>query len=197
MNTQKLQPKFLLVTVIVLVFSLLRVLFPGFNSDLANYTPLGAIAIFGGAMFNNRIQSILIPVAIMFISDVIINAVYYDGTVNGLFHSTWFAVYGAFALIAIVSRIILKKVTFTNVILSAIVATLIHWIVTDTAVWLVGYNSPTSLYTNDFAGLVNCHIAAIPFEKNFLIGTLAYSAVMFGVFYVVKMKKPTLAIAKP
>jgi hypothetical protein len=196
MNTNKLKPNTIFIVALILIFAIFRVTFPGFKAEFTSYTPLGAIAIFGGSMLSNRFQSILIPVAIMFLSDVVINAIYYGGSVSGIFHDTWFAVYGAFALMAIASRYIMKKVTVANTLISAIVATLIHWIVTDTAVWALGYKSVAPIYTQDFAGLVNCHIAAIPFEQNFLIGTLAYSAILFGVFYLVKQQKPSLALAK-
>jgi hypothetical protein len=193
MDTNKLQPKFFLVAAIILVFAAFRVFFPGFNSNIANYTPLGAIAIFGGAMFKNRMQSIFIPVAIMFISDLVINKMYYD---FGFFYSGWVWTYVAFALMAIASRLIMKKVTLLSTVVSAVVATLIHWIVTDTAVWAIGCGNVKPFYSADFAGLVKCHIAAIPYEKNVLIGTLAYSAIMFGVFYFVQKKNPTLAYVK-
>jgi hypothetical protein len=193
MNTKQLQPKFLLVATIVLVFAAFRVFFPGFNSEFANYTPIGAIAIFGGVMFSNRWQSILIPVAIMFISDLIINKLYYN---FGFFYTGWVWTYVAFALMAVASRFIMKKTTLVNTVISIVVATLIHWIVTDTAVWAIGCGSATPFYSKDFAGLVDCHIAAIPFELKFLAGTAAYTAVMFGVFFFAKKENRAFAFAK-
>jgi glucose dehydrogenase len=77
-----------------------------------------------------------------------------------------------------------------NILVTAIVITLIHWIVADMGVWLSG-----SMYAETVTGFWACLSAAIPFERNFLAATLLYSAIMFGTFEWMKLKYPALRIA--
>ena len=91
--------------------------------------------------------------------------------------------YGAFALMTIAGRIILKKVTTTNLMISAIVCTVIHWIVSDIGVWI-----GSTVYAKNLSGFAQCLIAAIPFEWRFLAGTLVYGIILFGSFELLKRK---------
>jgi hypothetical protein len=47
-------------------------------------------------------------------------------------------------------------------------------------------------YTNDLTGLMACYTAAIPFFKNSVASDLFYSALLFGSFYLVEQKIPSL-----
>jgi hypothetical protein len=80
------------------------------------------------------------------------------------------------------------------VIAGAVGAALLHWIVTDCGVWLSGGTAITTglPYPRDWNGLVKCHILAIPFMKNMLIGNLVYSAVLFGGFEYLQKRYPAL-----
>ena len=51
------------------------------------------------------------------------------------------------------------------------------------------------MYTKNVAGFWGCLAAAVPFERDFLGGTLLYSAIMFGSFEWMKSKYPVLRIA--
>ena len=83
-----------------------------------------------------------------------------------------------------------KNVSVKNILLAAVTITFIHWIVSDMGVWLA-----SSRYPKTPAGFWACLTAAIPFERNFLLGTLVYSAIMFGSFEWMKAKYPSLRIA--
>ena len=43
-----------------------------------NFTAVGAAAIFGGAMFKNSFKAFLIPIAALFLSDIILNNIVYS-----------------------------------------------------------------------------------------------------------------------
>jgi hypothetical protein len=165
-------------------------LFNNFNthvSVLANYSPLAAMALFGSAYFKGYIKPYLFSLLSIFISDVILFATVHKQYGNGFLYGGWYYVYGAFLLIAVFGRFILKKISVQNIALSIIIAVFIHWVVTDFAVW---FGSKT--YPQTWTGFNACLAVAIPFELRLLIATCIYSVIMFGVFEWMKKKYPAL-----
>jgi hypothetical protein len=195
MNTKSLQPSFLLTALIVVLFAAVRVLFPNIEKGTGGFTFLGAIAVFGGAMFRNKLVAFALPVAIIFLSDLLINRFGYQ---SDFFYKGWQYVYIAFLLMAVASSFIVRKVTFANIVISSIVTTAIHFVFTSVAYALGGGLNITTntVMTGTWNDIVTAHVQAIPFEKPLLYSTLLYSAAMFGVFYFVKKQNPSLAYAK-
>lgn len=68
-----------------------------------NFTPIGAIALFGAAYFPKKRWAFIIPVAALWLSDLFLNnmvyASYYEGF--AFFSSGFLFTYGAFALVVI------------------------------------------------------------------------------------------------
>ncbi len=62
-----------------------------------NFTPLGAMALFGGAYFSKKWHAFLLTLGALFVSDLAINLIIYNKLV--LLHSMWFWVYSSFSLI--------------------------------------------------------------------------------------------------
>jgi hypothetical protein len=191
MTTQTFNPRTAAILLLMLVVACLRVILnmqPGF-SLLTNFTPIGAMALFGGAYFNKSWKATLFSLLTLWISDIVLSRLVYYHQWR-LFYSGSFCTYGAFALMVILGRFLLKNVSVKNIGLSAIAITFIHWIVTDLGVWLRGIQYPKTMN-----GWWECLLAAIPFELNFLCGSLLYAAIMFGSFEWMKTKFPSLAIA--
>ena len=65
-----------------------------------NFTPIAAIALFGGAYFSNRWLAIIIPLAAMLISDTMHELFTGHG-----FHSGMPIIYGSFMLVSILGMI--------------------------------------------------------------------------------------------
>lgn len=127
-----------------------------------NFTPILAIALFGGALFKNKQLAYLFPLIAMFITDLVL----------GL-HESLFAVYlSLVAIIFIGSRIDSGKVS--NVAFAALASSIIFFLVTNFSVWLL-----TDLYTSDFSGLLMSYSLAIPFFKWNLLSNILYSGVLF------------------
>lgn len=188
MSTEKFNIRTWVILLIIIGFAALRGLSPDRFGDLANFTPVGAIALFGGVYFKNHWQAFLLPLLVLLVSDAVINYGYF-GEFTLLYEGvSW--VYLSFALIVLLGRTI-KNVKPGSVLLGALGSVLIHWIVTDFGVWL---NNPA--FEQNIAGFLNCLVLAIPFEKNFLAGTLLYSALMFGGFELVKSYIPKLIPVK-
>src|SRR5262245_25580659 len=100
-------------------------------SPLANFSPVGAMAIFGGAYFDKRWKAFVFPLLMLFISDFVLQQTVFKKFGNGFLYGGWYWVYGAFAVITIVSRWILTKITIQRFLASVIVCVMIHWVVTD------------------------------------------------------------------
>lgn len=188
MSIEKFNIRTWAVLAIIIAFAALRGLSPESFGNWANFTPVGAIALFGGVYLKNKWQAFLIPLAVLLASDLFLNYAYFGKFTLYYEGIAW--VYLSFALIVLLGKTV-KTVKPTSIFLSALGAVLIHWIVADIGVWL---NNPA--YEQNLSGFLHCLILAIPFEKNFLGGTLLYSAVMFGGFELLKSYIPRIAIAK-
>jgi len=140
------------------------------------------MALFGGTYFNKKWKAFTFPLAMLFISDLILHQTVYKAYGNGFLYQGWYWVYGAFVLMTIVGQTI-KKVTINRFLLSVITCVLIHWIVTDFGVW-VG----SQTYAQNLSGFVACLEKAVPYEWRFLAGTLIYGIILFGLFEWMKRK---------
>lgn len=161
----------------------------------ANFTPIGAMGLFGGAYFISKWKAFAFPLLTLLISDLIINLFVFDGK-YGAMYSGWYVIYGVFALIVFYGKRILQKVSVKNVVIASLVAAVSHWLIADFIVWIGGgidLRTMTPL-TKNWAGLVQCYVQGFPFVKNFLIGTLVYSGILFGGFELAKQRFPVLKL---
>jgi Family of unknown function (DUF6580) len=168
-------PRFFVLTGMILVASLVR-----FIPHPPNFAPITAMALFGGAYFVNKKLAFLVPIAAMLLTDAIIG-----------FHNTMFAVYLSFAVIVLIGIKMLKNKRISNIILAAVVSSVIFFVITNFAVWAVG-----TMYPHDIAGLVTCYTAAIPFYQYSILSDLFYTAVLFGTFEFVQIRIPVISDAK-
>ncbi|NTW32931.1 MAG: hypothetical protein HGB12_09935 [Bacteroidetes bacterium] len=155
-----------------------------------NFAPIGAMALFGGAYFGKRWQSFLVPLAALFISDMVLNFVFYNQFI--LFHEMALWVYGAFALNVIIGSTLIKKVKVSSVATASIAAAILFFFITNFAVWAMP--GIIHIYPATPAGLVACYVAAIPFFWGTLASNIFYSALLFGVFEFAQKKYPVLAL---
>lgn len=144
-----------------------------------NFTPVAAIALFGGAMFSNRALGFIAPLAIMFISDLII----------GL-HPLMYAVYGSLLLIVLIGQLIKSNPTMLRALTGALAGSVLFFLITNAAVWFGSVH-----YAQDFSGLISSYIAGIPFFRGTLLGDLLFTAVFFGSYKFAEVKFPQLVKA--
>lgn len=146
-----------------------------------NFTPLGAIAIFGAAYFSRKHLAFIIPLAAWWISDLLLNNLVYAELYPEIYQGfSWMGnpvIYLCLGLIVLLGWVLMKKVTVFRVIGTATLAAVVFFLVTN-------FNSMLSspLYTKDINGLMESYIAGIPFFRNTLLGNLLYSALLFGVY---------------
>lgn len=129
-----------------------------------NFTPLVALALFGGAWLQDKRLALIVPLLALLLTDLFLG-----------FHKTMIFVYSAFVLIAGVGFWLEKNRKTVYIASAALLSTLLFFVVTNFGVWLV-----SDYYDASGAGLVQCFVAAIPFLQNTVASTLLYSLVLFG-----------------
>lgn len=177
----------------ILIVIILTAAFSRLIPHMPNFSPIGAIGLFGAAYFQKKWQAFLIPLAAVWISDLVINNFFYSDYYASFtfFYSGFYWQYGGYLLITSIGFFILDAITIKNLLFASLTSTAIFFIVTNFGCWP---NNP--LYTQDFSGLLTCYAAGIPFIKGSFLGDLFYSGVLFGSFYLLQQKFPQLEIVK-
>ena len=160
-----------------------RVLVPNNLVTWANFTPVGAVALFGGAYFSDKWKAYLLPLVVLLISDLLVNYTKYNKV--GLFDGAWI-VYLTYAVTVFIGTLI-KKVSITKVVLASIGAVVIHWLLTD-----ITFGS--TYYAPGLTGYFQSLMAAVPFEAKMIWGNLLFSALLFGTFEAAKIKYTVLQV---
>jgi len=144
-----------------------------------NFTPVIAVALFGGVYLNRR-YAILLPLAFMMISDVFLG--FYDGILY-----TWLSM----VLVSAIGLLVKRNKNVTTILTGSLASALLFFVISNFGVWASGYYGLTT------QGFWNCYIAAIPFFRNTFVSTLVYSVVLFGIYELValKVKRTRLAHA--
>ncbi|THU41465.1 hypothetical protein FAM09_04980 [Niastella caeni] len=187
MSLKQINPRNAVLLLIILVTAILRLAaFTGWG-PLTIFTPIGAMALFGGAYFSGNVKPFAFPLLTLFISDVVLTFTLFSDSEyrDGLLYNGWVWTYGAFALMTIAGKLIIRDVTVKNIVIAVIVSTLIHWLVSDIGACVVEKEFTFSLYTQRL-------ITALPYEWRFLGGTAIYSALLFGLFEWLQTKYTAL-----
>lgn len=140
-----------------------------------NFAPLGAMALFGAAYFGKRGAGLLWIMIAWFVSDLVLNNfIYSTQSEFSFFTEGAIFIYGSIALIFVLGKLLLKKISVGRMLIGSISASVIFFMVSNFGVWVQGY-----LYPLTWEGLVMCYTAALPFFQNTLTGDLLYSGLLF------------------
>lgn len=150
---------------------------------LTGLTSMGAIALISGIYFAKWQHAFFFSLVILFISDLVIQNIVYHGQYGNFLYPGWMFVYGSFSLIIILGRRISTKATLFQLVSATISASFLHWIITNLGVWITnGLDITTGQpYTHDLLGFCKCFYLALPFLKNFFLGTLFYSLLLYSI----------------
>ena len=152
-------PRFVVLLGMILVAAALRLV-----PHPSNFTPLTAMALFGGACFSDKRIAFFVPLIALFLSDLVIG-----------FYAILPVVYGSFALTVCVGFWLRNQRTAGRILGASIVGAVIFFILTNFGVWAFD-----ALYPRTPGGLAECYVMAIPFFWNTLLGSVLYSALLFG-----------------
>lgn len=176
-----INPRNGILTLMILLGGAWRLFISNGSSPLANFTPIGAMALFGGCYFADKGKAFIVPLLTLWVSDILLNYFVYFHEWK-FFYDGFLWTYGSFALMVIIGTYI-KKTTIKSVVLASVSAALTHYVISDFGVWLGG-----GLYPKNTQGFIACYVAAIPYLKNMLIGNLVFGGVLFGTFELLQNK---------
>lgn len=129
-----------------------------------NFAPIGAMALFGGAVFPGA-WAFAVPLAAMFLSDIVLG-----------FYAGWIWVYGSFALIVLIGMTLRARRPPIRIAATALASSVLFFVITNFGEWL------GPLYPHTVAGLRSDFIAAIPFFRNTALSDLIYSLAFFAIY---------------
>jgi hypothetical protein len=194
MSIAKINPRPLVLGLIILAIGIFRVLTSNMHGTFSGFTPLGAMALFAGFYFQDKLKAYFFPLLTLWLSDIILNRFLYFGNWV-FFYENWILVYASFAFMVWLGQI-LRKVTMKNIVVASALSATTHWLVTDFGVWLYGCTGSSGdiIYSPDLNGLFSCYYMALPSLANFFIGNLFFSALLFGAFEFMQKRYSSLQL---
>ncbi len=160
-----------------------------------NFTPIAAIALVGGLYLSSSKWAFTIPIAALFLSDLVLN-----NTINRVFfteqtgmiiwadYMIW--TYGAMLLTVLVGILSRNKSTLVKIGLGTLLSSIAFFAISNFGSWLT-----LPMYTKDLGGLLACYVAALPFFKATLLSNFVFiSLFVGGIEWMAQSKrKPALA----
>ena len=163
-----------------------------------NFTPVGAIALFSGAMVRARRLAFLFPVLVMFATDAIIG-----------FNKLSALVYASFVLSVLIGRAVVgprfsasqrtkresqsdsandtKTRVLPRIAAATFLGSLQFFLITNFGVWAF-----LGSYPRTNAGLAACYLAGVPLFWNTLAGDAVYTTLLFGALFLAERFAPRL-----
>ena len=141
-----------------------------------NFTPVGAMALFSGAVIKNRRLAFVVPLLALFLGDVFIG-----------FHKLMPVVYASFLVSVAIGFWLRDRRSAGRISAATLAGAIQFFLVTNFAVWAFGLSYPRTS-----AGLVACYVAGIPFFWNTLAGDAVYAVLFFGTFALAERLFPAL-----
>src|SRR5229473_3328724 len=165
-----------------------------------NFTPVGAIALFSGAMVRDRRLAFLFPLMVMFATDAIIG-----------FNKLSPLVYASFVLSVLIGRAVVgarfsasqrakrgsqsgsetnaKTGALPRIAAATFLGSLQFFLITNFGVWAF-----LGSYPRTSAGLAACFLAGVPLFWNTLAGDAVYTTLLFGAFFLAERFAPRLRL---
>ena len=177
MSSKNMNTRNVVLILLIVAATAMRLVSYEYQDILSNFTPVGAIALFGGAYFTDKWKAYLVVLTAMFTSDIIINQLY-----NQPFWNTYsLGMYVCFALMVFIGTFI-KKANFVNVFLGSLAGVIVHWLIMDLPFFY------GDMYAHTLGGYALSLRKAIPFEKNMILGDALFCTLLFGGFELAKSK---------
>jgi hypothetical protein len=179
MRSSVATPRFLFLSITIFIAAISR-LFP----HIPNFTPIAAIALFGGVNFKNKPLAFVVPLMAMFISDCGLQLITGYG-----FHNTIVYVYASFALTTLIGLYVGKNTNIQTLFTASLLSSVLFFIITNFGCW-------ASLgFPEGATGLAAVYTAGIPFFGPTMLGDLFFNGILFGSFYFAQRRLPALTQA--
>lgn len=155
-----------------------------------NFSPVEAMALFGGAYFASRAWAVAVPLLAMLLSDIVMAVVAGGIYLDHMLNFSFLAIYACIALSSVLGFGLRGRVGGANVLGYSLIGAVLFFLVTNFAVWAGG-----SMYPMSLGGLGAAYVAGIPFFQWTVLGTLFYAAILFGGFALMRRTMPALRVA--
>ncbi len=149
-----------------------------FIPHMPNFSPVFAALLFGGAHLRRR-DAIWFPLALLAASDVVLTTLVYRMRLDWWQSITWLG----FAVVALMGYWVRKRETVGRIGVAALAGPTAFFLISNFGVWL-GWR----MYPATWDGLITCYVAGLPFYRNSLVSSVAYTALLFGANYIYKRK---------
>ena len=141
-----------------------------------NFTPVGAMALFSGAVIKDRRLAFLVPLLALFFGDIFIG-----------FHKLIPIVYASFLVSVAIGFWLRDRRTAGRISAATLLGAIQFFLITNFAFWQLD-----AFYPHTRAGLVACFVAGVPFFWNTLTGDAVYALLFFGTFALAERLFPAL-----
>lgn len=153
-----------------------------------NVTPIGSMALLGGALIGRKNLAFTIPFFALFISDFILNNTLLRGFYpdqSGIIYFTQYMIwtYTAFGIIVLLGLTLLRKLSFGRLLGVSLISSTIFFLITNLGIWI-----HTPIYAKNLGGLSACYAAALPFFRTSIFGDLFFISLLYGAFYFISTK---------
>jgi hypothetical protein len=149
---------------------------------LWNFSPVGALFLFGGARLADRRTAYLVPLAAMLLSDLGIGALMGDLKMG--LHAMIPVVYGSYALMVWLGTQLRESRSPLVIGCAGLAGEVAFFIITNFANWVV----QTGYYPHTFEGLIACYAAGLLFFRYSLASLALYGTLLFGGFALIERK---------
>lgn len=180
----------LFLVIVLATFSRLFITIP-------NFSTIGSLALFCGAIAGRKKFSVLIPFAALLAGDMIMagtGKLYSDYFFDGYF----LYVYFAFFITWLIGKSIKDRFSFKNLILASLISSVSFFVISNFGSWL-----QLGFYPKNIAGLIQAYVAGISFYKNDLLsnfflnqlaGDLFFNSLFYLAFFVT-VKKVQISVS--
>jgi len=168
-------PAFLLVLLAVVYRIAVGIMVESGSTSLASFAPIAAIALCSAAFFPGQ-WKFIIPLAGLFISDLVLNA-YYGAS---MLHPAVFTHYVALVAVLFLGLALRNRVSFKTMLPASIGGSLIFYVISNTFSWIADPG-----YMKNLAGLIQALTVGLPaysatptwmFLRNALVSDLIFTS---------------------
>jgi hypothetical protein len=128
-----------------------------------NFTPVGAMALFSGAVIRDRRLAFFFPLLALFVGDIFI----------GLYKIIPI-IYASFLISVAIGLWLRERRSVARISFATLLGAIQFFLVSNFAMWQF-----MNTYRHNFSGLISCYVAAIPLFWNTLAGDSVYVAALF------------------
>jgi hypothetical protein len=146
-----------------------------------NFAPVGAMALFSGAVLKDRRLAFLFPLVALFAGDAFIG-----------FHKLIPIVYASFLVNVAIGLWLRDGRTVSRISLATLLGAIQFFIITNFAVWQFLGGFP-----HNVPGLLACYLAGLPLFWNTLAGDAFYATLLFGGYALAERTIPALRELAP